>query len=160
MEIEKLSGGYARIAQLMQVLFFVPIILILLFLGHRAVENGNFGLDTFIFISSVIIVSILIVKNTFTYADIYLENSSIILKKLFQVKKVPVSECSRIGKALMPLTYYIEFEEKQRVYFFLTAPKILRRLSSSDSDIIVKEITSKIRRIKENERIPAANPKK
>lgn len=146
------EGGFARVGQLMLLLFFVPFNLFLIY-----VVGKNFSLDGLIFASIIASVSILIVRNGFSYGDVYLTEHSITIKKLFTNQKKQLSQFNKIQKALCPFTYYIEFEDKEKVYFIVSLKNMGKEAISLDPDIILKELRQKFWLLKENRENPTAN---
>jgi len=151
---EKLSSeGYARGGQIMILLFFIPFDFLLLYLGYKVIINAIY--DSLILIVILLGASYFIIKNAFSYADLYWDENSLIIKKLFFTQKVPVSKYKKLAKAIMPFTYYIEFKNRQTVYFFLPLSGIFKEVASLNPDKVLLDLKMKFNHFKEE--IPTAN---
>lgn len=135
MTINKISGGSARAGQLMQLLFFVPFSLILLYL---TLVNFSFGIFLFFTFCSAIMSLVLYIG--LSYRDLYLTGDYLIIKKIFTSQKVNLSEIVEIEKALLPFTYYLKFKNNQTVYFTSKLGDFPRFFFSMDSEKGLKEL--------------------
>ncbi|GHM98875.1 hypothetical protein WSM22_03650 [Cytophagales bacterium WSM2-2] len=125
----RLSSGSASIGQLMLVIFFAPFMLFLCYSVLNKTTN-----DGLIFLAVVTGVVILIFKNAISYADVSIEGRSLLIEKFFFVRKKSVDEFKLINSAILPFTYYIEFTDGKKVYFFLRYSEIFKQFFGSDSD--------------------------
>ncbi len=145
MKLEKVSGGYAVMGQAMLLLFLLPITSLLFFV----ILTKNFSSEGMTFLAFVMVIAFLMLRLMFSYADIYLSQGIIVMKKLFGVRKSPVSDYKRIEKALLPFTYYIEFENGKKVYFSTLLSEIWETATSSDPDRGLKAIRLKFEKEQE-----------
>jgi hypothetical protein len=148
MKKEKLNGGSAIGVQVMLLIFFLPFIVFLAYIIF-----SNFSLEglTFLIVLSALIT--LIIRNAFSYADIYIHGNTLLLKKLFYSNKKSVKNYKALNKALLPFTYFIEFDDYQRVYFFLQTSEVIKEAFSLDPDQVLKRLRSKFQELKLDENI-------
>ena len=125
----KISGGSARLGQLIALLFFIPFLLFLTYI----ILSKNCTMEGFFFLVPTIIISLLIVRRSFKFADIYREKSVFLSKKIFSSMTLTTTDIIEVGESLWPFTYYIIVYEKKR-------KKIL--FSSSTSDWFTKMISN------------------
>ncbi|WP_299821621.1 hypothetical protein [uncultured Pontibacter sp.] len=144
MKREKISGGFAVVGHALVLLFFVPLCLFLLYIITK-----NFSFEGVIFLLAFLVPSILVVRHAYTYADLYLEGNTIIVKKLFSVKAKPIAEYKTVEQAIMPLKYCIKFQDGSKACFALTSSKIFRHIISTDPDRVVKELRLKFQELKQ-----------
>lgn len=137
---EKISGGSARLAQIMLLLFFIPFIFFLSYL----ILTKNFTLEGVVVLFVFIAVISLILRNVFSYADIYIFQDHLIVKKLFSTKNRSILEIKYIDKALFPFTFFLKFEDNSKVFFFSETSDLLKQLMSSDPDKGLKIIRDKL----------------
>lgn len=143
MTTKKVSGGYPRIAQIMLLLFFVPFTLFLtyiIFSKNLTVEGGVFLVG---FLSAIF----LVLKFGFSYADIYLSENHILIKKLFTTRKNSLEKISEINESFFPFTYYIKVGES-KIYFLPKATDLSKQLLSFNPDKGLELIKEKL--VKEN----------
>lgn len=136
MKLEKVSGGYAVMGQAMVLLFLLPIVALLFYV----ILTKNRSSDGMIFLAFVLIIAFLILRLMFSYADIYLSQGTIVMKKLLGSRRIPIVDYKRIEKALLPFTYYIEFENGRKVYFSTLLSEIWETATSSDPDSGLKTV--------------------
>jgi hypothetical protein len=146
MQVIKLNGGSARAGQLMLLLIFTPILLFLCRIIFK-----NFSLGGIVFLGLISISIYLFLRNAFSYADLFLEDNTIVIKKLFTVRRLRISYYKKLKKALLPFTYYIEFEGAKKIFFFLPSKQLLQELSSLDSEKMIKEFRLKFEELKESD---------
>ena len=131
-----ISGDYARIFQVMLLLFIIPfcfLYLSVLFKHNISIEELFYGLI-------VIIVSGGIIRYGFLYSDIYLIGNELVIKKVFSTRNVELKSVEIVEKTILPFTYRICFNNNLKVYFFLKLSDILKSIFSMDSDRVVDEI--------------------
>lgn len=136
--MEKISGGSARGGQLMQLIFFTPFTLILLYINIVNFSVGLLG-SSFIFIG---IMTIFFYQG-YSYSDLYLCEDYLISKKIFRTKKSHLNDILEINRALIPFTYYIKFKDNYTVYFtskFRDIPKLFFSLDSEKGLNMIKSI--------------------
>ncbi|WP_242919696.1 hypothetical protein [Pontibacter liquoris] len=145
MKREKISGGFAAVGHALVLLFFVPLCLFLLYI----IITKNFSFEGVIFLLAILIPSVLVVRHAYTYADLYLEGNTIIVKKLFSVKAKPIAEYKTVEQAIMPLKYCIKFQDGSKACFALNTSSIFRHITSTDPDRVVKELRLKFQELKQ-----------
>lgn len=136
----KISGGSARLGQTIILLLFLPIIIAVSY-GVLLKNSTTGGL---IFLSFLLLVMIIILRNIFSFGDLYLDGKTITIKKLFNKKDKHKNDIVEIDKGLMPFTFYIEFKDSYRVYFLTEAIDILKQVVSSDPDRNLNTLKSKL----------------
>ncbi|QEC53048.1 hypothetical protein EDD80_10410 [Anseongella ginsenosidimutans] len=139
-KIEKISGGSARLNQLMLLLFFLPFVWLLTYI----ILAKNFSLAGGAFLLFCIAMCCLIIRNGFSYADLYVSEHCLIIKKLFSIKSKPTAKIKKIDKALLPFTLYVEFEDSTKAFFFSRTSEVFKQLISSDPEKSVKFIKKKL----------------
>ncbi|RNI21917.1 hypothetical protein [Rufibacter latericius] len=145
MKKEKISSGFAVLAHAMVLLFFIPLCLFLLYI----IITKNLSLEGIGFLSAFFIPSILIVRYAFSYADLYLEGNTLIVKKLFGVKVKPIAEYKTVEEAIMPLKYCLKFQDGSKAYFALTSSSKFRHILSLDPDKALLELRLKFQELKQ-----------
>ena len=130
MSSKKISGGYARVAQVMLISFFMPFISFLAY----TILTKNLTLEGVLFLFIFCALIALIIRHGFSYADIYVSDDSLIIKKIFITKSRYIKEIKEIDKALIPFTYYIRFDDNFKVSFFSETTDIFKQLVGSDTD--------------------------
>lgn len=139
--MEKISGGSAKAGQLMQLFFFAPFTVLLLYI---TILNFSIGILFFLFFCIGIIA--LIFYNGYDYADLYLCDDFLIIKKIFITKKIHINDIIEINRALLPFTYYIRFNNNYMVYFtskYSDIPKLFLSLDSEKGLNRIKSILLK-----------------
>jgi hypothetical protein len=147
--MKKISGGYAKAGQLALLLFFTPLVLLLSYV----VITKNFTLNGLVFLLFVLFIIGLILYISFSYADIYVSDDFIIIKKLFSVKKKSITEIQEIDKGIIPLAYFIKFNNNLKVLFTLQSSEIFEQFLSSDSNKGLNILKSKLLKDNENPNI-------
>jgi hypothetical protein len=135
MKREKISGGSARAAQLMSILFSTPVIFLLFF-------KMDFSVNGVIFLFFILAIIVLFLYESFSYADIYKSDDSLVIKKIFNTKIRKISEVKEIDRALVPFSFYIKFENKYKVYFSSELRDIPKQFLSSDPDKVLNALKS------------------
>lgn len=127
---EKISGGSARALQLLLVVFFSPIIYVLLFLvlPRNLTVTGVFSIFFFFALIAIFLYI------SFSYGDIYKAGKYLIIKKIFVIKKKEISEIKEIDRAIVPFSYFIEFKDKYKVYFSSDLKSVPNQFFSNDPD--------------------------
>lgn len=133
----KLSEGSARAGQLMLILFFTPILLLVVYL----VFVKNFSTNGLLFLLFFLSISTFALYRVFSHADLYVSEENLIIKKIFNTRKMHLSEIQEIDRSLIPFSYHIIFKDKSRVRFskYTDVPKLI---FSMDPDKGLKEIKS------------------
>ena len=133
----KLSGGSARVGQLMLILFFIPVILWVFYI----VFVKNFSTNGLLFLLFFISITTLILYRGFSYADLFLSEDKLIIKKIFKIREVHLSEIQDVDRGLIPFSYNIKFKDNSRVKFskYTDVPK---SFFSMDPDKGLNEIKS------------------
>jgi len=127
MKIKKISGGYPRVWQAMQVLFFVPYTLFLLYL--YIMLSKSVTTKGIVFLAFFLVAIFLVLRLGFAYADIYLSESHVIVKKLFRTRTVKMEEITEVNESFLPFTYYIKLS-KSKVYFLPNVTDLSKQLLS------------------------------
>ena len=125
MKTKKVSGGYPRVAQTMLLLFFVPFTSFLSYI----IFSKNFTSEGIVFLSIFLVAIFLVLRFGFSYADIYLSESHMIVKKLFSTKKVGLERIGEINRSFFPFTYYVKVG-KSKTYFLPNATDLSKQLLS------------------------------
>lgn len=137
--MRKISGGYARAGQLTLMVFFTPFAFSLSYI----ILTENFTVGGVLFLFFFISIIAFFLWKVFSYADIYLSDDSLVIKKIFSTKKKNIAEIKEVDKALMPFTYYLIFEDKLKIYFTSNASDILKQFFSIDSNKGLNTLKSK-----------------
>ncbi|HRP37833.1 MAG TPA: hypothetical protein PLS50_08570 [Candidatus Dojkabacteria bacterium] len=124
-ENKKISGGFAIAAQV-----FVPFNAIVAF--HTISANITF--DKMIFLLCCLIPSSFIVYKAFTTVDVYISGSELIIEKLFSRKERSAKDVKKIGRGLIPFTYYLEFADGGKIIFVREINGIIKDFLSPDAD--------------------------
>ena len=146
MTIYKISGGSAKVGQLMQLIFFVPFMLLLFYI---TLVNFSFGVLLFFIICSAIMAFLFYIG--LSYGDLYLADDYLIIKKIFTSKKMDLSEIVEIDRGLLPFTYYIKFKNNSTVYFTSKLGDIPAIFFSMDPNQKLNEIKSFLHKQEEND---------
>ena len=136
---KSLSEGCARIGQGIILFFFTPINILIWSIVFRL----SFSAPALLFAICITALSTLIVFMAFKTADVSLENGVFIIGKLFWTTKISSQRYKKIGTVL-PFGYYLEFEDRKRVYVLFGPDEIIKQFTSSKSNEIVEEIKSLI----------------
>lgn len=124
----KISGGYSSIGQLMIAItngFFIVCLALLVF------DEPTF--DKILFLSSLLVVIILILKNAFDFNDVFIEDEArFLVKNLLRVKHINATQVIRIRDGILPFTYFLQTKEKN-YYFFLNVSALVGEITSSES---------------------------
>ena len=131
---KSLSDGYARIGQGIILFFFTPINILI----WSIVFRSSFSAPALLFAICITALSTLIVFMAFKTADVSIENGVFIIGKLLSSQQY-----KKIGTVL-PFGYYLEFEDRKRVYVLFGPDEIIKQFTSSKSNEIVEEIKSLI----------------
>jgi hypothetical protein len=138
METIKLSGGSARAGQLMLILFFTPVILLVFYL----VLVKNFSTNGLLFLLFFLSITILILYIGFSYADLFVSENYLIIKRIFKTKKMHLSDIQNIDRGLIPFSYHIKFKDDSRIKFKSKYTDVPKLFFSMDPDKGLKEIKS------------------
>ncbi len=125
MKTKKVSAGYPKLAQIMLLLFFVPFTLFLSYV----IFSKNFTSEGIVFLSIFFVAIFLVLRFAFYYADIYLSESHVIVKKLFITKKVGLERIGEVNESFFPFTYYIKVG-RSKMYFLPNATDLSKQLLS------------------------------
>ena len=136
---KSLSDSYARIGQGIILFFFTPFNI----LTWSIVFRSSFRAPALLFAICITALSILIVFMAFKTADVSIENGVFIIGRLFGIKKISAQQYKKIG-TLLPFGYYLEFEDRKRVYVLFGPDEIIKQFTSSKSNEIIEEIKSLI----------------
>ncbi len=141
METNKISGGYARVSQILILLFFTPFLVTLIYV----IFSNKVTIQSLIFLFALSFVMILFVWNAFSYSDVYLTNDLIISKKLFSTKRKRRNEIKNITEAFRPFTYKIEFIDGKKISFLSTLFDNFKHILSSDPNATLTSVSNKIK---------------
>lgn len=81
----------------------------------------------------------------FQAADVSMENDVFIIERLFRTTKIFPQQYKKI-KALPPFGYYLEFQDRKRVYVLFGPDEIVKQFTSSKSNNTMNEIEARINR--------------
>lgn len=143
MTTKKVSGGYPRVAQIMLLLFFVPFTMFLTYIIFSKNLTVEGGVLLVIFLAAIS----LVLKFGFSYADVYLSENHVIIKKLFTTRKIYLEKISEISESFFPFTYYIKVGES-KVYFLPNFTDLSKQLLSFNPAKGLQLIKEKL--VKEN----------
>ena len=140
-QLEEISGGAAVALQAFMLFFVGPFFLFMIYLVLRV----NFGLAT---VSVVLVVTVLFVvlfKLALSSADLYFSGDMIVVKKIFSIKRIPITNYKTIDEAFMPSKYYVEFNDGSKVYFTLKTNDFFKRITTEGnmSPILIKRFEEK-----------------
>jgi len=140
-QLEEISGGAAVAVQAFVLFFLAPFFLFMIYLVLRI----NFGLAT---VSVVLVVTVLFVvlfKLALSSADLYFSGDMIVVKKIFSIKRIPITNYKTIDEAFMPSKYYVEFNDGSKVYFTLKTNDFFKRITTEGnmSPILIKRFEEK-----------------
>lgn len=121
--------------------FCVPFILLICYL-YTTKDMDTTG---YVFLTGIFIVIFLLIQQVMSYADIYLAQDNLIVKKIFITRNIPMSEVKLIDQGIMPFVYYIEFKNNKRAYFQLKPKDIFNQITSSDSKNVLKLFKEKVK---------------
>lgn len=138
METVKLSGGSARAGQLMLILFFTPVTLLVLYL----ILAKNASVNGLLFIIFFLSITTLILYIGFSYADLFISEDYLIMKRIFNNKKKYLSEIQDIDRGLLPFSYYIKFKDNSSVKFTSKYTEVPKLFFSMDPDKGLNDIKS------------------
>jgi len=130
MKTVKLSGGSARAGQLMLVLIFTPITLLLFYL----IFTKNASINGLLFLIFFLCIATLILYLSFSYADLFVSEDYLIIKKIFNNRRIHLSEIKDIDRGLIPFSYYIKFKDNSKVKFTSKYTNIPKLFFSMDPD--------------------------
>ena len=136
MKTLKLSGGYARAVQLMLILFFTPVTLLLFYL----IFTKNVSVNGLLFLIFFLSITTLILYIGFSYADLFVSEDYLIIKKIFNKKRMHLSEIQDIDRGLIPFSYYIKFKDNSKVKFTSKYTDVPKLFLSMDPDKGLKKI--------------------
>lgn len=125
MKTRKVSGGYPRVSQIMLLLFFAPFTIFLSYI----IFSKNFTSEGIVFLSIFLVAIFLVLRFGFSYADIYLSDNQMVVKKLFSTKNIGLKEIRGIEESFFPFTYYVKVG-KSKIYFLPNATDLSKHLLS------------------------------
>lgn len=138
--MNKISGGSARLGQLMALLFFIPFIMFLSYI----ILTKNFNKDGLMFLIPILGISFIVIRRSFSCADIYRDHSFFLIKKLFVSRKISPKDVIEVGETLWPFTYYIIVGAKRKkILFFSNTSDLLKEITSNDINTEIENIKSK-----------------
>lgn len=124
MDYQHYGSGQARIAQLILLVLFIPLISLLLYI----ILKKNFSFEGCAFLMIFTSIVILIIRIGFSYADIYITKTDIIVKKLFSTRYLPKSELQQVNNALLPFTFCVNFKHRTKIFFFSINSELFKKL--------------------------------
>lgn len=134
-----LSTSYASVGQAILLLVFLPLNILV----WKIVVRSNLNMTTLLFAIVLTALSGLVVFLGFKTADISIEHGVLLIRKLFWTTRVPCHQCRELG-TLFPFGYFLEFENKKRVYVLFGPDQIIRQFFSSKPNAVVEQIKSRI----------------
>jgi Ca2+/Na+ antiporter len=137
---EKISGGSVLAGQIMLILFFTPLSLWISYI----IIAKNTSMKGIVFLIIFLLIAFLIIRLSYLYADIYISEHYLIIKKIFYTKKISLSEIKEIDKALAPLTYFIKFENNNKIYLSIKYSELPSIFFSNDPDKGLKLLKTKL----------------
>ena len=140
MKMEKISGGFARVGQFVLLAFFIPFIS---FLSYVIIRK-NFGFDGISVLTAFIVLILFITWKAFSYGDIFISNNSLVIKKCFSNKHIPMKEVKEIDRAMLPNTYYLKLEDASKVFFFSKTSEIFKQLIKSGPNNYLRSLRERI----------------
>ena len=140
MKQKRISGGSARLGQLMLLLFFSPFIVLLIYL----MLAKNLSSEGIIFTGLLLAPIILIVYNSFRFGDIYLLDETLIIRKLFTTEKKPIAKIVNIETTLFPFAFHLKFDDMYKVMFFSKTADIFKQIISNKPSTLKEELKSKL----------------
>lgn len=129
---EEISTYSARALQLVISIFFTFFIGLLTYV----IIVKNPSLEGIVFILFCSGCAWLFIFQAMSYADITVVNDIIRIKKITKSSDYKLTDIKTIDRALLPYTFYIEFESTYKVYFVNT--------SHIDTQKTVKELRNKL----------------
>jgi len=136
---KSLSDSYASIGQGIILFFFTSFNILV----WSIVFRSSFSVSALLFAVCITALSILIVFMAFKTADVSIENGVFIIGKLFRTTKISSQQYKKIG-TLLPFGYYLEFEDRKRVYILFGPDEIIKQFTSFKSNDIIEKIKSLI----------------
>jgi len=136
----KVNGNSAVFTQTLLLIFFLPVLLLVLYI----VITKNPSVEGFGFLSVLIMVNIIVMKIALSFADIYISDDKIIIKKVTGEQTKSKLEVRSIDEAILPFTYYVEFD-KGKFYFQLKPKDILKRVAGQNSEETLAQIKEKFK---------------
>ena len=140
MKQKRISGGSARLGQLMLLLFFSPFTILLIYL----MLAKNLSSEGIIFTGLLLAPIILIVYNSFRFGDIYLLDETLIIRKLFTTEKKPIAKIVNIETTLFPFAFHLKFDDMYKVMFFSKTADIFKQIISNKPSTLKEELKSKL----------------
>lgn len=122
---EKISGGYPIVGQVIQLMVFIPLILLLSYITFATEITGG-GL---VFWACCLVGVSVILRITFSYGEIYMAQEKIIIKTLFKEKTISLKEVKRVGESFLPFTYYIKYNQS-KIHFSPRNTDLIKHLLS------------------------------
>lgn len=136
MKQKKISGGSARLGQLMLLMFFCPFIILLLYL----IISKDLSSGGIIFLLALMTPILLIVRKIFMFGDIYISGNRMMIKKLFSTSDKSIEELLKIDKSLIPFAFYLRFKGGSRIMFFSDTSDIFKQTFSNEIDYMPKSL--------------------
>ncbi len=135
-----ISSGSAVAAQAMTILFFTPFTLLVAYI----IISKRFDLQGILILTIEILIAFVVIRGSLTYADIYIDDNSIISKKIIGSKTRTFSEVRSLNKAIVPTVYRIDFNDNKRVYFMMNLSDVFKQLTNNESSTALNFLKSKI----------------
>lgn len=108
----KINTGSAMFMQFLLLLIFLPFILVFSYFVFE-----NFSLNVVSFAIPIYIIFAFILKNSFSYYDLYIDGENVILKRLFFKSIKPKNVIKAVEKGILPITFSISFYDGSEFYF-------------------------------------------
>lgn len=140
--MKKITGGSARGGQAMLILFFTPLILFLTYI----IVRKNLSFQGVAVLIMFYLITYLILRNAFSYGDVYRQKDTLLIKKLFTTKNRQITDIKDLDTSLLPFTFYFEFQDAKKVFFFSNTSALIKQLAASDLQIGIKIMNAKASR--------------
>ena len=104
MKKEKVTGGETVLGQVLLLSFFIPFSLLITY----TIVSKNLTQEGFIFLAIFLVAIFLIVRFILSFADIYVGENVIIVRRVFSKKERPLLEIQRINRTTffsLPYTF-------------------------------------------------------
>lgn len=131
----KLNGWSAVVAQILLIVLFGPMFILVVL----SVFGGPLTFEAVVFLLVFLSFSLLVFRFSFRFADIYIENDRIVIRKLFSKVELQNDQISSFGKALLPLTYYIKYNSS-KILFMMDLSDLPKQIFSQDPDKILSQL--------------------
>jgi hypothetical protein len=135
----KISGGSARGGQAMLIFFFTPLILFLTYI----IVSKNLSLQGVSVLIMLYLITCLILRNAFSYGDVYRQNDKLLIKKLFTTNNRQIIDIKDLDTSLLPFTFYFEFQDAKKVFFFSNTSDLMKQLNTLDPEMALQIMNSK-----------------